>query len=107
MFKINKEDQPVVEMFKGVIRRTLAGGKDVLMARFEYTVGAAVPTHKHSYEQVTTILSGKQKILIEHEGEREEIIVEAGDSYIVPAGFTHEQVTLEAAVTIDAWSIAP
>jgi len=107
MFKINKEDQPVVEMFQGVIRHTLAGGKDVLMARFEYTVGAAVPTHKHSYEQVTTILSGKQKILIEHEGEREEIIVEAGDSYIVPASFTHEQVTLEAAVTIDAWSIAP
>jgi quercetin dioxygenase-like cupin family protein len=107
MFKINKEDQPVVEMFQGVIRHTLAGGKDVLMARFEYTVGAAVPTHKHSYEQVTTILSGKQKILIEHEGEREEIIVATGDSYIVPAGFTHEQVTLEAAVTIDAWSIAP
>ena len=107
MFKINQEDQPVVEMFEGVVRHTLAGGKDVLMARFEYKVGAAVPTHKHSYEQVTTLLSGKQKIIIENEGEREEIVVEAGDSYIVPSGFAHEQVTLEAAVTIDAWSIAP
>lgn len=107
MFKINKEDQPQVEMFEGVLRHTLAGGKDVLMARFEYKPGAVVPFHKHSYEQVTTILSGKQRIIIENDAEREEIIVEAGDAYIVPADFMHEQVTLEAAVTIDAWSIAP
>ena len=107
MFKIEKNDQPKVEMFEGVIRHTLACGKDVLMALFEYKEGSEVPSHQHSYEQVTTILEGKQKIIIEHEGEREEIIVQKGDSYIVPSNFDHAQVTLEEAVTIDAWSIAP
>ena len=107
MLKINKDDQPEVEMFAGVVRHTLACGKDVLMARFEYKAGSVVPAHKHSYEQVTTILQGKQKIIIKHNGENEEIIVETGDSYIVPSNFQHEQITLEASVTIDAWSIAP
>lgn len=107
MLKISKDDQPEVEMFEGVVRHTLACGKDVLMARFEYKAGSAVPAHKHSYEQVTTILQGKQKIIIKHNGENEEIIVATGDSYIVPSNFQHEQITLEASVTIDAWSIAP
>ncbi len=107
MLKINKTDQPHVEMFEGVIRSTLACGKDVLMARFEYKAGSKVPVHQHAYEQVTTILEGKQKIIIANNGIKEEIVVEKGDSYIVPSGFVHEQVTLEAAVTIDAWSLAP
>lgn len=107
MLKIDKQDQPAIEMFAGVKRYTLACGKDVLMARFEYSEGSHVPPHTHSYEQVTTILEGKQKITIENNGEKEEIIVQKGDSYIVPAHFLHQQLTLERAVTIDAWSLAP
>ena len=107
MLKIDKDDQPTVEMFPGVHRNTLACGKDVLMARFEYKDGSRVPPHSHSYEQVTTILEGKQKIIIEHNGEKEEILVQTGDSYIVPANFLHQQITLEKSITIDAWSLAP
>ncbi|MGD2245442.1 MAG: cupin domain-containing protein [Candidatus Aminicenantes bacterium] len=107
MFKIDKEDQPEVEMFEGAKRRTLACGRDVLMARFEYKKGAKVPLHKHSYEQVTTILEGSQKIVMKKNDEAEEIIIEAGDSYIIPANIEHEQISLEVSVTIDAWSLAP
>ena len=107
MFKISKEDQPAVAVFKGVIRRTLACGKDVLMAKFEYKKDSMVPPHKHSYEQVTTILQGEQKIIITKDGEKEEILIKGGDSYIVPANYTHEQVSLTDAVTIDSWSLSP
>jgi len=107
MLKISKDEQLEVEMFEGVTRHTLACGKDVLMAKFEYEKGAKVPVHRHSYEQVTTILEGKQRILIEHNGQTEEIIVSTGESYIVPANFQHEQLTLEKSITIDAWSLAP
>ena len=107
MFKISNEEQLEVEMFAGVKRHTLACGKDVLMAKFEYEKGSKVPPHKHSYEQVTTLLEGKQKILIENNGETEEIIVSAGESYLVPANFQHEQLALEKSLTIDAWSLAP
>ncbi len=107
MYLINKKDQHRIEVFEGVIRHTLACGKDVLMARFEYKQGATVPLHKHSYEQVTTILEGEQKVIIEGEDGTEELIVKAGDTYIVPANFSHEQITIKEAVTIDAWSLAP
>lgn len=107
MLKINKKSQPSVEVFDGVIRKTLACGKDVLMARFEYKKGSSVPRHKHAYEQVTTILKGEQKIIIEKDGKKKEIHIKSGDSYVVPANFEHQQISLTDAVTIDAWSLAP
>lgn len=107
MLKISKKDQPTVNVFKGVTRQTLACGKDILLARFEYDKGAAVPLHKHAYEQVTTLLKGRQKIIIKGSEKNEEIIVETGDSYIVPANYEHEQVSLDESVTIDAWNLAP
>jgi len=103
MLVINEEDQSVCQVFDGVVRKTLACGKDVLMAKFEYKKGSKVPTHKHAYEQATTILQGKQKIIIKDK----EMIVKTGDSYLVPANFEHEQITLEDTVTIDTWSLAP
>jgi len=103
MLKISKEEQSVCQVFDGVVRKTLACGKDVLMARFEYKKDSKVPLHKHSYEQVTTVLQGKQKIIIKDQN----IIVSAGETYLVPANFEHEQITLEDSVTIDAWSLAP
>ena len=106
MLKIDKDKQPEVEVFEGVTRRTLACGKDVLMAAFEYKKGSRVPPHQHSFEQVTTILKGEQKIIIKNR-ESEVIIVKAGDSYIVPANFEHERIALKDTETIDAWSLAP
>jgi len=107
MYLIHKKDQPEVEVFEGVTRNTLACGKDVLMARFEYKEGAKVPPHQHSYEQVTTILDGEQKIIIQAEEGTQEFIVKTGDTYIVPASFFHEQIILKDSVTIDAWSLHP
>jgi quercetin dioxygenase-like cupin family protein len=101
--KVSKKDQSTVQVFDGVVRKTLACGRDVLMARFEYKKGSKVPPHKHSYEQVTTVLEGKQKIVIQDK----EIIVAAGDSYVVPGDFEHQQISLEDTVTIDSWSLAP
>lgn len=105
MYKINKGEQPEVEVFEGAVRRTLACGRDVLMARFDYKKGAKVPPHKHSYEQVTSIQKGKQKILIRKGEEVEEIVVEEGDAYVIPANVEHEQINLEDSITIDAWSL--
>ena len=107
MYKISKEDQPRVEVFDGAVRHTLACGRDILMARFEYKKGAKVPPHKHSYEQVTTLLEGSQRIIIRKHDKIEDSVIRAGDSYIVPPNTEHEQITLEDSVTIDAWNLAP
>jgi quercetin dioxygenase-like cupin family protein len=107
MFKHAKKDHPSVEVFDGVVRTTLGCGKDVLMARFDYEKGSKVPPHKHSYEQVTVVIKGKQKVIIVNNEKEEEIILKEGDSYIVPASFEHQQISLEKTVTIDCWSLAP
>lgn len=76
------------------------------MARFEYEKNSKVPPHRHSHEQVTTVLSGEQRISIWNSEMKEEFIVKSGDSYIVPANFEHVQVSLKATITIDAWGVA-
>ncbi|MFW6160949.1 MAG: cupin domain-containing protein [Acidobacteriota bacterium] len=103
---IKTGNQVKVEMFDGVMRTTLACGKDVLMARFDYKKGSHVPPHKHAYEQVTTILKGKQRVIIRSEDQDEDFIVVTGESYVVPADCEHEQFTLEETITFDAWSLA-
>ena len=107
MIKIQEKEQPVVEVFEGVIRRTLACGKDVLMAKFEYKKGSHVPPHTHSYEQVTTVLKGEQKIITKTGGKEQTIVLKEGESCIIPPDHMHEQFTLEDSVTIDAWSLSP
>jgi len=107
VLKIKKDQQVEIEVFDGVKRCALACGKDILMAKFKYKKGTKVPPHKHSYEQVTTILEGKQKITIKKNGKKEEFTIETGESYIVPASFEHEQESITECITIDAWSLAP
>jgi quercetin dioxygenase-like cupin family protein len=107
MIKIQEKDQHVVEVFEGVVRHTLACGKDVLMAKFEYKKGSRVPPHTHSYEQVTTVLEGKQKIITKTEEGEKSIILKEGESCIIPPNHEHEQLILEDSVTIDAWSLTP
>ena len=107
MVMIREKDQHVVEVFKGVTRYTLACGKDMLMAKFVYKKGSRVPPHKHSYEQVTTILKGEQKIIIKSGEKRKVFMVKSGDSYIVPSNYEHEQIVLKESVTIDTWNLAP
>jgi len=102
MLKISKKNQPKVEVFNGVTRYTLACGK-----KKKYEKGSMVPLHKHSYEQVTTILEGEQKIRIKGESKKEEFIVKKGDTYVVPADFNHEQITIKSSVTIDVWNLSP
>lgn len=107
MIKIEEKDQHVVEVFEGVVRRTLACGKDILMARFEYKKGSHVPPHSHSYEQVTTVLKGEQKIVTKKGKKNQTIVLKEGESCIVPPNHEHEQFVLEDTVTIDAWSLTP
>jgi len=107
MIKIDEKNQHVVEVFEGVVRRTLACGKDVLMARFEYKKGSRVPPHSHSYEQVTTVLKGEQKVITKTGKKKQAVILKEGESCIIPPNHQHEQLILEDSVTIDAWSLTP
>jgi len=53
---LKKDKQVKVEVFEGVTRITLAGGKDVLLARFEYKKGSRVPPHTHAYVELSSLI---------------------------------------------------
>jgi hypothetical protein len=46
--------------------------------------------HFHDYDQIWIILSGRGTVYwIDHAGKREDFILEAGDVWMVPAGYEH------------------
>jgi quercetin dioxygenase-like cupin family protein len=92
-------DAHAVEMFPGVVRRTLANGERLLVAEFTYEAGSSAPLHSHPHEQATYIISGEQHITI---GE-EHFTVRPGDSYLVPPNARHGQQAVTRTITVDCW----
>ena len=99
MFCYNAE-ATAVEMFPGVVRRTLTSGDRTTLCEITIAEGATVPAHTHPHEQAGYVASGRVRFAIDGD-ERE---LRAGDSYLVPGGATHEVTALEPSVCIDCFS---
>jgi quercetin dioxygenase-like cupin family protein len=72
----------------------------VTLARFELKRGGEVPLHSHANEQVTSVMSGALKFLIEGR----EVIVRAGEMLQIPGTVPHAVDVLEDTVAIDVFS---
>ena len=99
MFRYNAE-ATAVEMFPGVVRRTLTSGDRTTLCEITMAGGATVPAHTHRHEQAGYVASGRVRFAID--GEAREL--RAGDSYLVPGGASHEVTALEPSVCIDIFS---
>ena len=99
MFCYNAE-ATAVEMFPGVVRRTLTSGDRTTLCEITMDEGATVPAHTHPHEQAGYVASGRVRFAIDGD-ERE---LRAGDSYLVPGGATHEVTALEPSVCVDIFS---
>ena len=99
MFRAN-DDAAAVEMFPGVVRRTLNSGDRTTLIEVTLAEGAVVPSHTHPHEQVGYVASGR--VRFEIDGEEREL--RTGDSYLVPGGASHEVTALEPSVCIDVFS---
>jgi len=99
MFKPNSQATPV-EMFPGVVRRTLASGDRMTLCEVTLEKGAVVPRHSHEHEQVGYLARGRLRFQIDGE-ERE---VNAGDGYLLPSNVPHEVTALEDSLVIDIFS---
>jgi quercetin dioxygenase-like cupin family protein len=99
MFRANAEATPV-EMFPGVVRRTLTSGDRETLVEVTIAEGSEVPDHSHPHEQVGYVVRGRVRFTIG--GEAQEL--QAGDGYLVPADVSHEVTALEPSVSIDIFS---
>jgi quercetin dioxygenase-like cupin family protein len=95
-------DSVPVESLNPLIGRQVLHCETMTMARIYLKKGACVPAHSHVNEQISTTLAGKLRFVIGGE----EVILEAGESIVIPPNVPHLVDALEDSVALDVFSPA-
>src|SRR5271154_6236980 len=69
-----------VEPMNSLIGRQFVVGANTMLARFHLAKGAYVPLHSHANEQISHILSGRLKFVLEGQ----EVVVSGGEILLIP-----------------------
>ena len=92
-------DVPSESINPSISRRFITTDR-VTVARFELTRGGVVPGHAHENEQVTFVISGALKFLIDGR----QVVVKGGEVLQIPSNMPHEVEVLEDTVVVDVFS---
>ena len=93
-------DLKPVEMFPGVVRRTLVSGDRLTLVEIRLAPGAEVPEHTHPHEQAGHVASGRVHFRIG----AQESELGPGDSYLIPGDLPHFVRALDSATLIEVFS---
>jgi quercetin dioxygenase-like cupin family protein len=93
---IRLQDMPVEHLNPLIDRQFVAGDRSML-ARIILRKGSIVPTHSHDNEQITYVLDGALKFIIEGR----ELIVRSGEILVIPSNLPHSAEALEDTVDLD------
>lgn len=99
MQSISWNDVPEERMIQG-IRRRIFTGESVMLGRLFLPKGAAVPAHRHPNEQITHVLTGALRFVVDGT----EVVVHAGEVLHIPSNAEHIAEALEDTDEIDAFS---
>ena len=88
------------ELITDSIARQYITADRVTVARFELKRGGIVPRHSHESEQVSMVLSGALRFVIDGK----DVVVRAGEVLQLPSWLEHEVHVLEDASVIDVFS---
>jgi quercetin dioxygenase-like cupin family protein len=75
-------------------------GNEVMVARISMKRGCLVPEHSHHHEQISHVLSGTLRFVVEGN----EIVVGAGELLLIPPHVPHSAEALEDSLAIDTFS---
>jgi quercetin dioxygenase-like cupin family protein len=84
----------------GIMRKTLAYGKNTMMTEFRLEKGKTLVSHKHPQEQTGCLVSGH--IVLTIDGEPHDMM--PGDSWSIPGNVEHGASILEDSVAIEVFS---
>jgi quercetin dioxygenase-like cupin family protein len=93
---IRLQDMPV-EHLNPLIDRQFVSGERSMLARIILRKGSIVPNHSHDNEQITYVLEGVLKFIIQDK----EILVRSGEILIIPSNLPHSAEALEDTVDLD------
>jgi len=89
-----------VEMFPGVVRRTMTDGEQMMLCEVHMDAGSVVPMHTHPHEQTGWLASGRLRMQIADEVRE----LNPGDAWMIAGGVPHEAAAIEACVFVDVFS---
>ena len=98
--RIHRWDEIALEKVTEMISRKIVSGEREMLAQIYLKRGALVPMHVHESEQMTYILQGALRFLIEGE----EITVREGEVLHIPSGVRHQSEALEDTLELDVFS---
>jgi len=95
---VSFETMPI-EHLNPLIERQFVAGEGSMLARLLLRKGCIVPLHSHENEQITYILEGALKFLLQDK----EIVVRAGEVLVIPPHVPHSAEALEDTVDLDVF----
>ena len=94
------QDVTPIPLGGGTERRILAYDDPLMAVEVSFEAGAAGAPHSHPHTQLSYVLSGSFRYAVEEE----DVILNPGDSIVVPGGLTHGTVCLEAGTLLDVFT---
>jgi quercetin dioxygenase-like cupin family protein len=98
--RIHRWDEIALEKVTEMISRKIVAGEREMLAQIYLKRGALVPMHAHESEQMTYILQGALRFLIEGE----EITVREGEVLHIPSRVPLQSEALEDTLELDVFS---
>ena len=98
--RLYRWDEIALEKVTEMISRKIITGEHEMVTQIYLKRGAIVPTHSHESEQMTYILQGGLRFLINGE----EITVREGEVLHIPPGVEHQAEALEDTFELDVFS---
>jgi quercetin dioxygenase-like cupin family protein len=99
---VHASERPPATVDRGVRRRVLGHGADLMMVSVEFDAGAIGALHAHPHRQVTYVASGAFRVTVDGR----EAVLRAGDSFYVAADLRHGVEAIEAGTLVDVFTPA-
>jgi unsaturated pyranuronate lyase len=97
---LHRWDEIALEKITEMVSRKIVAGDREMLAQTYLKRGALVPLHTHASEQMTYVLQGALRFLVDGE----EVIVREGEVIHIPSGAPHQAEALEDTFDLDVFS---
>ena len=98
--RVHRWDEIALEKITEMMSQKIIAGEREMLAQIYLKRGALVPMHTHESEQMTYILQGALKVMVDGE----ELTVREGEVLHIPAGIPHQSEALEDTFELDVFS---